>query len=324
MIIVTGGLGFIGSAIIWGLNKLGYEDILIVDNLKNITSQKIKNLVGLKFTGCIDKELFMSNLNESRIFSKVSHIIHMGAISSTDITDEQLVKRENFDASKSIAKFCACFDIKFIYASSAATYGDGEFGFSDDDNTTLLLKPLNLYANSKHSFDMWMLKTKIVNKVTGLKFFNVFGPNEYHKDHMTGLVYKSFQGLQNGMYIPVFKSNKEGVNDGEQQRDFIYIKDVVDIIMFLIFNENANGIFNIGTGVAHSFNELVDCVCKSMNKEKKIVFIDHENFDYQNYTCADITKLRNTGYNKKMMTIEESVDDYVINYLSKKNRTLGE
>jgi len=316
-IIVTGGAGFIGSAIIWGLNKLGIDNILIVDHMDE--SLKWKNLVGLKFMDYMDKEDFLIAILDGKFNQENIHcIFHMGACSSTTERDAGFMFKNNFEYSKHLATFAIRKEIRFIYASSAATYGDGSQGFSDDHGILEKLKPLNIYGYSKHLFDLWLRRNGLLDKVVGLKYFNVYGPNEYHKGEMRSFVIKAYEQIIQTGEVKLFKSYKPEYKHGEQKRDFIYIKDAVDMTLFFFQNRKPWGIFNIGTGKAHTWNELVDAVFKALGKQARIKYIDMPvelRNQYQYFTEADISKLIKCSYKKSITSFEDAIMDYVRNYL---------
>jgi len=317
MIVVTGGAGFIGSAYVWYLNKMGYDNIIIVDRLS--TSDKWKNLRNKKFEDYIHKDDFIKLLKENKL-PKIEYIIHMGACSSTTEFNADYMMKNNYEYSKELAKYSVKNRIRFIYASSGATYGAGEFGFSDADEITLKLKPLNIYGFSKHLFDLWILKHNLNRKVVGLKFFNVFGPNEYHKQDMMSVVCKAFSQIKNTGKLKLFKSHKDGIEDGEQKRDFVYIKDVIRVIHFFFENKDKNGIYNVGSGKARSFNDLARAVFNTMEKPFNVEYIPMPveiQDKYQYWTEADLTKLRKIGYKEEFTELEDAVSDYVKNYLMK-------
>ncbi len=314
MIIVTGGAGFIGSALVRRLNEEGYDNIIIVDNLG--TSSKWKNLINLKFKDYIHKSEFLDKINNMQF---IEAIFHLGACSSTTEDDADYLFSNNFDYSRRLAEYSLHNDIRYIYASSAATYGAGENGYSDADDQTEKLRPLNQYGFSKLLMDRWVLRNNLQNKICGLKFFNVFGPNEYHKGSMKSMVFKSWDQFNNNGSVKLFKSNHPDFTDGEQQRDFIYVKDVVDVICWLSEHKNVNGIFNVGTGIAHTWKKLVQAVFAALGKKENIQYIEMPpelKNSYQNYTCAQIDKLKNAGYTKSFLPLNESVRDYVLNYLN--------
>lgn len=316
MIIVTGGAGFIGSALVKRLNTEGYKDICIVDRLGK--GSKWKNLVNLDFDKYIHKENFFEWLYDRD--PDIEAVFHLGACSSTTEEDADYLYSNNFMFSRKLARFCILNDIRFIYASSAATYGAGEMGYSDNDKLTMDLKPLNKYGFSKLLMDKWVLNNKLKNKMCGLRFFNVYGPNEYHKGSMKSMVYKAYHQILETGKVKLFKSNSPDFADGEQQRDFVYVKDVVDVMLWLWKNPNINGIFNVGTGKAQSWKQLMQAVFKAMNKPENIEFIempDNLKNSYQNYTCAEMDKLKKAGYNGKFHSLENGVKDYICNYLQK-------
>jgi ADP-L-glycero-D-manno-heptose 6-epimerase len=316
-VIVTGGAGFIGSAIVWLLNKKGVENILIVDSLGE--SDKWKNMVKLKFVDYIEKEDFLKNLLEGKYDSlDIDTIFHMGACSSTIHPSRKYYVKNNFEYSKEVAMFALKKGARFIYASSGATYGDGSNGFSDDEEKLELLRPLNMYGYSKHMFDLWLKYNGLLSKTVGLKYYNVFGPNEYHKGEMRSFVLKAYEQISSSKKVRLFKSYHPDYKDGEQLRDFIYIKDAVDMTVYFFENRNINGIFNIGTGVTHSFNELVLAVFSALNIPAQIEYIDMPpsiKNQYQYYTKAEMKKLYSLGYNTPTTDFATAVKEYVLKYI---------
>jgi len=331
MIIVTGGAGFIGSAIIWRLNQLGNENILVVDNLG--TDEKWKNLVPLKFHDYMEKGEFLNLVVGDRIGArlrseneKIDAIIHMGACSSTTEQNATFLIENNFEYTRQLAITAHNFGARFIYASSAATYGDGSAGFNDSDADIDRLRPLNMYGYSKQLFDQWALRHEMLDKIVGLKYFNVFGPNEYHKGDMRSIVLKAFEQIESTGKMKLFKSYREEYRDGEQLRDFLYVKDAVDMTLFFLEKRNANGLFNIGSGMTSSWNKLGTAIFRSMGKLPNIEYIEMPDAirqKYQYYTCAEISKVRSAGFAKPITSLEEAVSDYVQNYLTSGKR-LGE
>ncbi|MBN2039228.1 MAG: ADP-glyceromanno-heptose 6-epimerase [Spirochaetes bacterium] len=318
MIIVTGGAGFIGSAFVWKLNNEGIDDILIVDELGK--SEKWKNLIGRKFVDYVNKDEFLNNLSDSS-YSDVEAVIHMGACTSTTETDADYMMQNNYRYTKELARWAVMKNARFVYASSAATYGDGSQGFSDNEDTISDLKPLNVYGYSKHLFDIWAIKNKISDKVAGLKFFNVFGPNEYHKEDMVSVVYKAFHQIIDSGKVTLFKSYLDDYKHGEQMRDFIYVKDVVNVIYWFMQNKDVNGIYNLGTGKARKWADLVKAIFSGMGIDPKVDFIDMpQNLreKYQYFTQAEMEKLKQAGYPLEFMSLEEAVRDYVLGYLLKR------
>jgi len=317
MYIVTGGAGFIGSAFVWKLNKLGLDNILIVDNLS--TTEKWKNLVSLRFQDYIHKNLFLSLLEQEK-FGSIKAIIHMGACSSTTEKNADYLMENNVFYSKALAKFCLARSIRFIYASSASTYGDGSLGFADKEEDLEKLRPLNMYGYSKHLFDLWLKREHLLNQVAGLKFFNVFGPNEYHKGDMKSVVCKAYAQIKETGKLKLFKSYHPDYGHGEQKRDFVYVKDCVEIMAWLLEHPEVNGIFNVGTGKARSWNELARAVFTALNLPVNIEYIEMPETlkgKYQYFTQAEMTKLKQAGWQEEFTSLEEAVADYVQNYLAK-------
>ncbi|MFN3426683.1 MAG: ADP-glyceromanno-heptose 6-epimerase [Candidatus Thermochlorobacter sp.] len=316
MILVTGGAGFIGSAMVWKLNQVGYTDIIIADDLD--TSEKWKNLVGLRFLDYLHKDDCLQKLLAEK-FPRLDAIIHMGAISSTTERDVNALMRNNYEYTKDLATFAAQRSIRFIYASSAATYGDGSQGYDDDESKLGLLRPLNAYGYSKHLFDLWAQRKNLLSKIVGLKFFNVFGANEYHKDDMASVVFKAYhQILQTGS-VKLFKSHHPKYADGEQMRDFVYIKDCVEVMFWLLQHGHVNGIFNLGTGRARTFKDLVTATFNAMERPVNIEYIpmpESLQGKYQYFTEARMQKLAAAGCPVRFKSLEESVTDYVRQHLS--------
>ena len=316
MYIVTGGAGFIGSAIIWALNKRKIHDIIVVDELG--TDEKWKNLSSLNFKDYIEKHEFRKIINsESMEYNKVDTIIHLGACSSTTETDASFLVDNNFNYSKDIAKFAKRNAIGLIYASSAATYGDGALGYADNEEMIHLLRPLNMYGYSKQMFDQWVNKHGLFSDFTGLKFTNVFGPNEWHKGEMCSLVCKAYEQIRETGRLQLFKSHIPEYKNGEQKRDFLYIKDAVNMILFFVDNA-IGGLFNVGSGKAETWNTLANAIFAGMDKQVDIEYIDmpiHLRDKYQYFTQAEMSKLKNAGYTASTMPIHNAVVDYVKNHL---------
>jgi ADP-L-glycero-D-manno-heptose 6-epimerase len=311
-IIVTGGAGFIGSAIVWRLNELGHDNILIVDRADE--TDKWKNLAPLKFADYIDADDFIDDLSE---FKDVETIFHMGACSSTTETDADFMFRNNYQYTQDLAEFAIANDIRFIYASSAATYGDGSAGMNDGADDLNKFRPLNLYGYSKHLFDQYAARNGMFEKVVGLKFFNVFGPNEDHKGDMRSLVNKAFGQINETGKLKLFKSANPDYADGEFGRDFVYVKDAVDMTLHFMNNRKV-GLFNVGSGRMNTWNALADAIFQALDLAKNVEFIDMpENLRdrYQYRTQADIGRIRNAGYEKETTGLNEAVADYVRNYL---------
>ena len=321
MIIITGGAGFIGSAMLWELNRNGEENIIVVDDLGSTTTEKWRNLSGLNFTDFISKDLFPDLLDRNAL-KGISAIIHMGANSSTTETDADHLLTNNFGYSKKIASFCMAHDVRLLYASSAATYGDGSNGYTDKIDGLNVLRPLNMYGYSKHLFDRWAVKQHILDKVAGLKFFNVYGPNEYHKGDMSSVVYKAFHQILEKGSLSLFESHRPGYQAGEQLRDFIYVRDCTRIMAWMLENPSVTGLYNVGTGTARSFNDLANATFSALDRQPAINYIPMPETlrdKYQYYTCADISKLRSAGFNSAFTPIEDGIREYVQHYLSSDN-----
>lgn len=315
MIIVSGGAGFIGSALVWQLNRMGREDVLIVDHLGS--GEKWKNLRALKFIDYLEKDRFLEEIVVHEGWDDIDAILHMGACSSTTQTDASYLIQNNFEYTKELSLYCAERDIRFIYASSAATYGLGEQGYQDDEDSIHLLRPLNMYGYSKQIFDQWALREGLLEKQVGLKFFNVYGPNEAHKGDMRSVVHKSWGQIMDKGTVSLFKSLRPEYKDGEQMRDFIYIKDAVKMALHFLEYEELSGLYNIGTGRARSWNDLVKAVFFSLEKPADIQYIDmpeHLQSKYQYFTEADISKLRDAGYTEEITSLEDGIRDYIQNY----------
>lgn len=313
MIIVTGGAGFIGSCIVKELNKRGISDIMIVELKANL---KHPNLKSIKYKKIVDKDSFISSFNSIK---NADLIIHMGACTSTTETDADYLMENNFNFSKKIFDWCVKNKCRLIYASSAAVYGDGSLGY--DDSMTEELKPLNMYGETKRLFDQYVLSSKEKPpQWAGLRFFNVYGPNEYHKGSMASVVFHSFNQIKKEGKVKLFKSHKEGFRDGEQKRDFVYVKDAVSVTLFMAGNKAINGIFNVGTGKARTFYDLAKSAFNSLDMIPKVEYISMPSGlaeKYQYFTEAKIDKLRKAGYKKEFFSLEKGVKDYVKNYLDK-------
>lgn len=315
MLVVTGGAGFIGSCLLKALNQRGYEDILVIDNIAN--TGKWKNLRNKKYRTYINKRDFIDRLDKL----DVGGIVHLGACSSTTETDFDYLWKNNFEYTKILWNYCTDHQIPFIYASSAATYGDGKRGF-DDKIDIDVLRPLNGYGYSKQVFDQWVehQASEYPRQYVGLKFFNVYGPNEYWKGPMASMVYHGFRQIKESGEIRLFKSYNSKYEDGEQLRDFVYVKDVCDVILWFLCHGNVSGLFNVGTGRAQSFRDLAEAIFGALHMEPNIHYIEMPvslKDKYQYYTRADITKLRDAGYNREFRNIEHGVIDYVQTYLDK-------
>jgi ADP-L-glycero-D-manno-heptose 6-epimerase len=319
MIVVTGGAGFIGSALVWFLNRMGRDDIIIVDRLGQ--GEKWKNLNGLKYADIFHKDDFYEMIVNDALPYTVESIAHIGACSSTTEKDADYLLFNNFKYSQAVAQYCLEHEARFVYASSAATYGDGSQGYADDEEMIEKLRPLNMYGYSKQMFDLWIKREGLLDKVAGIKYFNVYGPNEYHKGEMRSVVHKAFGQIKETGRVKLFKSYHPDYKDGEQKRDFIYVKDAVKMTYFLLENKNVNGIFNVGTGEARTWNDLVKAIFDALEKPVEIEYIEMPEYlrpKYQYFTQAELSKIRQAGYTEKISSIEEGVADYVRNYLLKK------
>jgi ADP-L-glycero-D-manno-heptose 6-epimerase len=324
MIIVTGGAGFIGSAFVWKLNQEGIEDIVVVDRLGK--TDKWKNLVNLHFVNYIHKDEFYDLIYNDTLSFEVEAIIHMGACSSTTERDADYLWQNNFAYTGQLAEWALERNIRFIYASSAATYGDGKQGFSDDHSKTRELKPINMYGYSKQVFDLRVLRHSWEDKIAGIKFFNVFGPNEYHKGDMTSVIFKAFNQIKETGKVRLFKSYLPQYPDGGQMRDFVYVKDCIDVLWWLFKNQDVNGIFNLGTGKARTWNDLISAVFAATGTRQKIEYIEMPEpirNQYQYFTQAEMDKLHSVGCPVSFSSMEDSVRDYVMNYLQKDDPHLG-
>ncbi len=324
MIVVTGGAGFIGSAIIWALNERGIDDILVVDNLG--TSDKWKNLVNRRYAYYMHRDEFMTAILGAGLHHKPKAIIHMGACSSTTERDADFLMRNNVRYSQELCRYALKVGARFIQASSAATYGNGDQGFSDDPALTHGLRPLNMYGYSKHLFDLWAMRENLLDRIASLKFFNVYGPNEYHKGPMRSVVAKAFAEIKERGRISLFKSDRADCGHGEQRRDFVYVKDCADVVSWLLDNPGSNGLFNVGVGKAGSFNELARAVFTALNLPEAVDYIDMPlelAGKYQYFTQADMGSLRAAGYPvANMRDLKAGVTDYVRNYLDQAGKYL--
>ncbi|MDQ6826702.1 MAG: ADP-glyceromanno-heptose 6-epimerase [Candidatus Eremiobacteraeota bacterium] len=315
-ILVTGGAGFIGSALVWALNLRGIDDIVVADILDR--GQKWKNLSPLRFRDYMDAaELEVCALNSPKKLEDIATVFHLGACSSTTEADAAYLMRNNFEYTKNLAGWAVSRGVRFLYASSAATYGALE-NVLCENRELRTLRPLNMYAYSKHFFDCYAQSEGWLEAITGLKYFNVFGPNEYHKGEMRSLVNKAFDQIADGGAVKLFKSHRVEYADGEQQRDFLYVKDAVEMTLHLAAIPQATGLFNVGSGYAHTWLDLIRPIFQAMQRPVDIEFIDMPpalRAQYQYSTCASLQRLRNTGYTQGATQLAAAVTDYVSNYL---------
>ena len=315
MIVVTGAAGFIGSCLVSKLNQAGHEHIMVVDDFSK--TEKAHNLAGKTIGVKISRNEFLAWFKENG--KEVDFVYHIGARTDTSEFDKAIFDELNVEYSKEIWKWCTHYRIPLVYASSAATYGLGELGYKDDHATIPQLKPLNPYGDSKQTFDEWVLKQHSHPPFwAGLKFFNVYGPNEFHKGRMASVIFHAYHQINKTGAMKLFRSHNPEYRDGEQKRDFVYVKDLVNICMFLKNEEVESGIYNLGSGKARTFLDLVRATFEAMNREENIGFIDTPEDirdKYQYFTEADMTKLVSQGYSKGFHTLEQGVEDYVKNYL---------
>jgi ADP-L-glycero-D-manno-heptose 6-epimerase len=324
-VLVTGAGGFIGSALVHALNQRGIDQIVVTDCLGE--DEKWRNLLPLSFEDYVPAQEFLDGIeSDPDTFGRFAAVFHLGACSSTTVTDADFVLRNNFAYTKSLCRWSLFSGARFVYASSAATYGDGSAGMDDKSTDLSRFRPLNLYGYSKHLFDLYAMREGILDDIVGIKYFNVFGPNEYHKADMRSLVCKAFDEIQKTGRIRLFKSYNPKYPDGGQMRDFVYVKEAVEMTLHLAECEKAGGLYNIGSGTARTWIDLANALFSALGKKPDIEFFDMPEsirHQYQYYTCADISKLRATGYEKPVSSLEESVADYTVNYLLHAKR-LGE
>jgi ADP-L-glycero-D-manno-heptose 6-epimerase len=310
-IVVTGGAGFIGSNIVAALNERGQDDVLIVEQLG--TDDKWKNLRGLRYLDVIDKDQYIADVRQGRATTPRA-IIHMGACSATTERNADYLLANNYHYSRTLAEWALQIGARYIGASSAATYGDGARGYSDSDAVTPTLRPLNMYGYSKQMFDEWALRHGYYRQLVGLKFFNVFGPGENHKGDMRSVVNKAYREVLTSGTISLFRSTHPDYADGCQKRDFVYVKDAVAVVLFLLDRPEINGLFNCGTGEARTWLDLAHAVFTAMGREPRINWIQMPEslaLKYQNYTKADPAKLRAAGFNQPFLPLEAAVADYI-------------
>lgn len=317
MIVITGAAGFIASQLVHHLNSLRFLDLVLVDDFSN--SEKAPNLEGATFKEKVHRKDFMSWLDDNHTL--VQFVFHLGARTDTTEFDSSIFDELNLNYSKDVWNRCVQYGLPLVYASSAATYGLGEHGYSDNHEVVEKLKPLNPYGDSKNDFDKWALAQERKPWLwVGLKFFNVYGPSEYHKKRMASVIMHSYNQIGERGFVNLFRSHKEGIPDGGQKRDFVYVKDIVQVCAWLMHHREHSGLLNLGTGEARTFYDLATSTFKALDKKPDIRFIDTPidiRDKYQYFTEADMSKLRSWGYAEPFYSLEEGVNDYVKNYLEK-------
>jgi ADP-L-glycero-D-manno-heptose 6-epimerase len=324
-VLVTGGAGFIGSALIWALNQRGIDNILVCDLLGE--GEKYRNLVPLRFFDYLEGDELGDVIEGApKLLDEVRTVFHLGACSATTETNCRYLIQINYEFTKLLASWALERGNRFVYASSAATYGDGEAGMDDRDEDLHRLRPLNMYGYSKHMFDCYARRCGVLDRIVGLKFFNVFGPNENHKGEMRSVVHKAYPQIRDEGFVRLFKSHHPGYADGEQRRDFLYVKDAVAMTLHLAERMKCGGLYNIGSGQSHTWKELVGPIFDAVGKPESIRYIDMPEelrAKYQYDTRADISKLREHGYDREVTPLAEAVADTVSNYLIP-DRRLGD
>lgn len=315
MIIITGAAGFIGSCLIQKLNTEGFKDLVLVDDFSR--PEQNKNFEGKQYSQLVERELFPEWIAANHLH--IQFVFHLGARTDTTEFDYDLLNRLNLEYSKEVWNACVKFGLPLVYASSAATYGLGESGYDDDESALSELKPLNPYGESKNNFDLWALSQDTKPFFwAGLKFFNVYGPNEYHKKRMASVIFHTFNQIKLTGGMKLFQSHNPNFKDGEQMRDFVYVKDVTEVLYFFLHHRRDSGIYNLGSGQARTFLDLATNTFKALGKEPQITFVptpEDIRDKYQYFTEANMSKLRSIGYTKPFHTLEEGVEDYVTNYL---------
>lgn len=315
VIAITGAAGFIGSCLVGLLNSVGYTQLILIDNFSD--TRKANNLKGKSYLEKVDRDVLEGWAEKNN--GIVQYMFHLGACTDTTEMDYSVHKRKNLDYSKVVWQICSTQQIPLVYASSAATYGGGEYGYKDQHDIVNTLQPLNPYGRSKNEFDIWALAQESKPPFwAGVKFFNVYGPNEYHKGRMASVVYHAYNQIKQNGFVKLFRSHHPDYKDGEQIRDFIYVKDVIAVCLWLMQNQPDNGLYNIGSGTGRTFNDLVAAICKALAIEQSIAYIDTPEDirdKYQYYTEADIKKLKEAGYTDEFNSLEDGISDYVLNYL---------
>lgn len=325
-ILVTGGAGFIGSALVWALNQRGHSDIVVTDFLGS--DDKWRNLVALKFADYCDAGVFRRRIAEKPdAFGAFSAVFHLGACSATTEQNAAYLADNNTATTQELARWALTAGSRFVYASSAATYGDGAAGMADTDENLNRLRPLNMYGYSKHLFDLYAQREGWLGRIVGLKYFNVFGPNEAHKGDMRSVVHKAFGQIQATGKVSLFKSHRPDYRDGEQQRDFLYVKDAVEMTLhFAEAGQAVGGLYNLGSGEANTWRTLAEAIFAALGRKPEIEFVDMPvtiREKYQYFTRADISKLRDSGYARPVTPLAAAVRDYVQNYLARDRRLGG-
>jgi len=316
MIVITGAEGFIGSCLVAKLNQHHYNDLILVDDF-DTWPNRAANLIGKKYSAKVNRKDFFEWLTQNA--NQVQFVFHIGARTDTTETDATIFKELNYDFSQQLWNICVAEGIGLVYASSAATYGEGENGYDDDITKLDALNPLNLYGKSKNDFDKWAIaQSKQPYFWAGLKFFNVYGPNEYHKGRMASVIFHAFNQIKENGKVKLFKSHRDDYKDGEQMRDFIYVKDLCDVCLYLMENRKNSGLYNLGTGQARTWNDLAKAIFSALQLEPNIEYIpipEDIRDKYQYFTEANMCKLKAIGYSKPFTPIEDAVNDYVTNYL---------
>ncbi len=316
MIAVTGAAGFIGSNIVWHLNRLGRRDLIVVD--VHPTDGGQANLAPLDYERYLTKDEFRDWLGDTQNAASLETLYHLGACSSTTETDADYLAENNFGYTRDLCRLCLAAGVRFINASSAATYGDGSRGYEDDEDRIHELQPLNLYGQSKQDFDLWARAEGVLDRIVCLKYFNVYGPNEWHKGDMRSMVCKGFEQIQATGQVKLFKSDRPEYPDGGQQRDFVYVKDAVDLTVWFADHPEVSGIFNVGTGQANDWNRLITAIFAALGQEPNIVYVpmpEHLKGKYQYHTEAAMGKARAAGYTRPFTVLEDAVADYVNGHL---------
>lgn len=314
-VLVTGGAGFIGSAVVWGLNRRGCHNVVVVDRLRH--SEKWRHLSGLQMSDYLEAEEFWPRIDAGTM-DTFDLVLHLGACSSTTEQNVAYLIRNNYELTKRLAYWALSVGARFVYASSAATYGNGHEGMRDTEPDVTRFRPQNAYGFSKYLFDCHAMKHGLLTKIVGLKYFNVFGPNEDHKGDMRSMVCKAWQQIVERGRVRLFKSYRAEYPDGQQRRDFVYVRDAVAMTLHLAGLERVSGLFNIGSGESHTWLELVTSVFQAMGRDPQIEFVDmpeHLREQYQYFTCAEISKLRETGYSMPVTPLPLAVKEYVMEYL---------